>query len=270
MRYVILRDDDTSALTPIDGLERLYRPFLERGLPVNLATIPNVRTDVTLPDGGPEGFLVAKNGDTARSIPIGSNGKLVRYLQANPGFHVVQHGYHHAFNEFDTLSRNDVVHRLEQGANLLLDAGFSRPQTFVAPYDRLSRVSLAEVAGRFRVLSTGWFELRRLPWSWWPRYVLKKARRASHWRIGRAILLTHPGCLLSYLRPLDTMLGSIQQTIASQKLTVLVTHWWEYFRNNAPDEAFIRVLHQTADYLAHEPGIKVISFDDVTPELMGG
>lgn len=268
MRYVILRDDDTSALTPIDGLERLYRPFLERGLPVNLATIPNVRTDVTLPDGRAEGFLTAKNGDTPLTTPIGSNRELGRYLRANPGFHVVQHGYHHAFNEFDTLSRNDVVLRLEQGTNLLLDAGFARPQTFVAPYDKLSRVSLAEVAGRFRVLSTGWFELRRLPLSWWPKYLFKKARRASHWRIGRTILLTHPGCLLSYLRPLDTMLGSIRQTIAKQNLTVLVTHWWEYFRNNEPDEAFIRVLHQTADYLAREPGIKVISFDDVTSDMM--
>jgi hypothetical protein len=269
MRYVILRDDDTNALTPIDGLERLYRPFLERGLPVNLATIPNVRTDVTLPDGRPEGFLVARNGNTPLTMPIGSNGELVRYLQTNLGFHVVQHGFHHAFNEFDSLRRDDVVQRLEQGASLLADAGFSRPQTFVAPYDKLSRVSLVEVARRFRVLSTCWFELRRLPWSWWPKYFLKKARRDSHWRIGRTILLTHPGCLLSYLRPFDTMLGSIQQTIAKQKLTVLVTHWWEYFRNQEPDEAFISVLHQTADYLAREPGIRVISFDDVTPELMG-
>ena len=37
MRYVILRDDDTNALTPIECLETLYRPFLDRGLPVNLA-----------------------------------------------------------------------------------------------------------------------------------------------------------------------------------------------------------------------------------------
>ena len=50
MRTVIIRDDDTNALTPVDCLERLYRPFLVRGLPVNLATIPEVRTDVRLPN----------------------------------------------------------------------------------------------------------------------------------------------------------------------------------------------------------------------------
>ena len=53
MRYVIIRDDDTNALTPVSCLERLYRPFLERGIPVNLATIPEVALDTKLPDGKP-------------------------------------------------------------------------------------------------------------------------------------------------------------------------------------------------------------------------
>ena len=59
MRYVIFRDDDTNALTPVDCLERLYRPFLDRGLPVNLATIPDVSVHATQADGKPEGFLLA-------------------------------------------------------------------------------------------------------------------------------------------------------------------------------------------------------------------
>ena len=32
MKYVIIRDDDTCALTPIECLETLYRPFLDRSL----------------------------------------------------------------------------------------------------------------------------------------------------------------------------------------------------------------------------------------------
>src|SRR5947207_14714145 len=49
MRYVILRDDDTNALTPVENLERLYRPFLDRGLPVNLSVIPDVAAGATTP-----------------------------------------------------------------------------------------------------------------------------------------------------------------------------------------------------------------------------
>jgi hypothetical protein len=43
------------------------------------------------------------------------------------------------------------------------------------------------------------------------------------------------------------MLEEIQQSILSRHLTVLVAHWWEFFRDRVPDEPFIRILHQLAD-----------------------
>src|SRR3954463_52928 len=95
MRCVILRDDDTNALTPVECLEQLYRPFLDRGLPVNLAAIPKGRTDTISTDGLIEKYLFAKRADTPMSLPLFSNGKLVRYLHENRGFRLLQHGYHH-------------------------------------------------------------------------------------------------------------------------------------------------------------------------------
>jgi hypothetical protein len=263
MRYVILRDDDTNALTPVECLERLYRPFLERGLPVNLAVIPKVRTDVRGGDGRPEGYLPTDTPLRGDALPIGSNGKLVRYLLQNPGFHIVQHGYHHTFNEFEGRDPADILYRLKEGARLLKEAGFAKPQTFVAPYDKFSRVSLGEAARVFRVVSTGWFELRRVPFWWWPWYAFKRLLKKPHWRVGGTALLSHPGCLLSSRCPPHTILESVAQTIASRRLTVLVTHWWEYFRAGAADERFIEVLHGTARYLAGDPNIAVVSFDDV-------
>jgi hypothetical protein len=263
MRYVIIRDDDTNALTPVACLERLYRPFLDRGLPVNLAVIPDVATNTTMPDGRPEGYLSKKNGETAATLPIGANQKLVRYLLQNPGYHVVQHGLHHEYLEFDRPRGDEVAERLDKGTKLLTEAGFPRPQTFVAPYDKLSRASLLEVSRRFRVLSTGWFELRRLPVAWWPKYVWKKTRAAPHWQVGGTLLLSHPGCLLSYLRSYGAMLDAILHYVNHRQLTVLVTHWWEYFRDEQPDQPFIDFLHQTAAYLATHPDIKVISFSEL-------
>jgi len=263
MRYVILRDDDTNALTPVECLERLYRPFLDRGLPVNLATIPKVRADVVGPNGLVECYLFGKGDFTPLDSPIASNKKLVSYLLGNPGYRIVQHGYHHSLFEFDSRLAADVCHRLDQGTRLLVEAGFPEPKTFVAPYDRLSRVSLREVAKRFRVISTGWFEGRRLPVSWWPRYVLKKLFKHSHWQANGTLLLSHPGCLLSCQRSRATMLDEVKKAVASQRVTVLVTHWWEYFPSRKPDETFIGVLHETAAWLASQPDIKVISFDDL-------
>jgi hypothetical protein len=263
VRYVILRDDDTNALTPVECLERLYRPFLALGLPVNLATIPKVRTDVVGPNGVGEGYLLGRDEPRELALPIGSNKALVSYLLENPGYRIVQHGYHHSLFEFDCERPGNISHRLDQGTRLLEEAGFPKPKTFVAPYDRLSRTSLREVVKRFRVLSTGWFEWRRLPISWLPRYALKKCFRRLHWRVRETFLLSHPGCLLSYQRPCATMLGEVKKSVASSHLTVLVTHWWEYFRNGKANDSFIQILHDTGAWLADQPDIRVISFDDL-------
>jgi len=263
MRYVILRDDDTNAFTPVECLERLYRPFLDRGLPVNLAVIPQVRTDAITPQGRPEQFLFAKNGTHSPAAAISENPKLVRYLLDNPGYHFAQHGYDHSLFEFDSPARVDIQRRLNDGREQLKAAGLGAPKTFVAPYDRLSRASLDEVARQFAVLSTGWFELRRLPWMWLPKYAHKRFFNYPHWRVNGTRLLTHPGCLLSCHRPRETMLRNVRQTVASRRTTVLVTHWWEYFPDGKPDETFVPILHETAEWLATNPEIKVVSFDDL-------
>lgn len=197
------------------------------------------------------------------TVPISRSDELVSYLRENPGYHIVQHGYHHERFEFDCRDVPEIRRRLKRGLLLLLQAGFTPPRTFVAPHDRFSCASVREAARRYRVLSAGWFELRRLPFEWWPRYAFKKMLKRSHWRIGRTALLSHPGCLLSYRRCYSTMLDDIKRTVASRRLTVLVTHWWEYFRDGEPDDAFIETLHSTAEWLADQPDVKVVTFDDL-------
>jgi hypothetical protein len=263
MRYVILRDDDTNALTPVECLEQLYRPFLARGLPVNLATIPEVRTDARTPDGRREGFLLGAGGTEPNLVPLAANPGLTAYLRANPGFKIVQHGCHHDPFEFDRHDRGEVVRRFERGAQALRDAGLRPAAAFVAPHDKFSPIAYLEAARRFRVISSGWFEWRRVPRRWWPRYLLKKALRQPHWQVGGTQLLSHPGCLLSYVRAPESILPAIRQAVERQRVTVLVTHWWEYFRDGRTDEAFVRVLHDTAEYLATHPGISVVSFDEL-------
>jgi hypothetical protein len=262
MHYVILRDDDTCALTPPECLETLYRPFLDRGLPVGLATIPNVRTDARRPNGLREGFLQFNHATTTPFLPIGQNRALVDYLLGEPLYHILHHGYDHSLFEFE-CSAAEADHRLVAGAQRLAAAGFPTPHAFVAPYDRFSGAAMKAVARRYPVISSGWFEWRRLPPSWLPAYLLKKLRHQPHWMMQDTWLLSHPGCLLSHARPLDTMLDQVQQAVKAQPLTVLVTHWWEYFRETKPDTDFISVLHNTADYLASDPDIRVISFSDL-------
>jgi len=197
------------------------------------------------------------------NLPVTENKALLDYLADNPGYHALHHGYEHQRFEFDLDSRAEAKRLLNEGTEILADAGFSSPETFVAPQDKISVESYRELAARFRVISTGWFEWRRLPRSWWPAYVwTTKIHRRPHWHMGTVDLLSHPGCLLSYNRDYETMLETVKSAVASQEVTVLVTHWWEYFMNGDPDEAYISILHQVAAFLHESPDISVISFKE--------
>ncbi len=46
-------------------------------------------------------------------------------------------------------------------------------------------------------------------------------------------------------------------------LTVLVTHWWEYFRTGTADGPFSDVLHEVAEWLGSNRSVRVVSFTDV-------
>jgi hypothetical protein len=92
---------------------------------------------------------------------------------------------------------------------------------------------------------------------------MKKYRRNPHWWVRGTRLLSHPGCILSHTRDPVTILPAIRRVVEAQRLTVLVTHWWEYFRDGKPDEPFIHVLHETAEYLGSHPDISVTTFDAI-------
>jgi hypothetical protein len=262
MPTVIIRDDDTNATTPIEWLDRLYRPFLDRGMPVNLSIIPEVRMDTRLPDGEPEGFLRGPDVGKGCVKAIGENKPLVEYLKKED-YCVAQHGLTHEFingrPEFDQHDVTNVTARLLRGKELLESAGLG-PAAFVAPQDKMSREALRAVARRHPVISAGWYERRRLPYPWLPRYAMKKLARRPHWYVGRTILLTHPGCILSRFKEYGKMLERVREVVLANELTVLVTHWWEYFPKGEPDEAFIAILHSVADFLGEER-VQVGRFD---------
>ena len=59
------------------------------------------------------------------------------------------------------------------------------------------------------------------------------------------------------------MLGSVRRAVEGAGLTVLVSHWWEFFREGKADDELIGVLHEVAGWLASRPDIRVVSFADV-------
>lgn len=262
-RVVLIRDDDTNALTPPDCLEELYRPLLDDGKPVNLAVIPEVNTQGKNARGELEGYIRAGWEPGADLLPLHANEALIGFLHQNDSFHVVQHGCHHDPNEFQSDGRMEVRRKIERGLECLELAGFTGVETFVAPYDRLSRTAFREASKRFRIISTGWFEWRRIPWSWMVRYGMVKAAGLSQWRIGNTLLLSHPGCLLRPDRKPDELLDLIKRTVMNRPLTVLVNHWWEYFVVEKEQTKRVNLFHKVIKFLSDHPLIELKRFEDL-------
>lgn len=274
MRYVILRDDDANGLTPPHMLEQLYRPFLEKGMPVHLATIPEVRTDIVAPDGDLEGFLTGPGAGKPGALPVEENAALVEYIKHEPLYRVLQHGLRHEFvdghYEFERDDEADLAARIERGLERLRDAGLGKPTTFVAPQDKLSRVAMRLVMRRFPIVSTGWYDLDKVPRRYWGRYLWsKKVARERHWRTSRNALFSHPGCILSYRRDPSTIVPALTTQILGGQITVVVSHHWEYFRGGKRNEAYIGALHELCDWLAAQKGLRVITFDQAAELLEG-
>lgn len=267
MQYVILRDDDANATTSPEMLERLYRPFLDDGMPVHLATIPEVRADIRRPDGEIEGFLLGADRGKDAYLPIAANGSLIEYLAEESGYRVVQHGLHHEFvdggSEFSLRDAAEVRRRLKLGSERLREAGFAPAKTFVAPQDQWSAVAFEEVSRAFPIVSGGWLSLSRLPRRHWPAYVAqKKLKKQSHLRLGARTVLTHPGCILSYHRDASTIVPALVDEILSRPVTVVVSHHWEYFDGGVDNTALMDALFELHAWLKGRSDVQVVRFED--------
>lgn len=255
LRYVIIRDDDTNALTPIDCLETIYRPFLDHNLPVSLAVIPCVDTRICRTTGEAECYLPNPTTALADRIPIGKNPKLVHYLSST-AYELAMHGCYHTQNEFDMQDRAQVIQCIETGFKHFLEAGLQKPTAFVAPYEAISKVAFSELVKQFATLSSNWYSLKKVPYAFWPALTLKKLSGNQHWRAAHCLCLSRPQ---QFFSSIPYTLDEIIEYIENNQLTILLTHWWEFFDNEGARKKAL--LHELARYLAASPTIKVVTLN---------
>jgi hypothetical protein len=256
---------------PTSLLDRLYRPFLDHAMPVTLATIPDVRTDARTADGEIEVFVHGPKRGEPTTAPIGDNAELVAHLRSEPGYHVAMHGCHHEMVngrfEMDRDDRADLAERLERGLARFLEAGLPRPTAFVAPQDQISRTGVEEVMRRFTTLSTGYFDVSRVPRPLLASYLVqKKAMGKAHFRAAHTSFLTHPGCILARGRSAGEMIDAITREIRARRVTVIVSHHSEYFGPDGEDAAMFEALHALPELFARL-GVRVIALEDAATVL---
>lgn len=263
---VLFRDDDVNATTPVEQLLRLYGPFLSLGLPVNLSIIPEVRGDTLTREGSIEGFVQGPLRGKNCTVPVSENQELLALIKAQPLFCIAQHGLNHDLlanhAEFDWGDERYLEARIIRGLSILEEAGLERPVAFVAPQDRLAKAAMLVLERYFPVISGSWYELKRIPARWWPQYLVqKRVFRHRHFRLGRSLFLTHPGCVFAPNRRPEEALERARTLLKGRGLCVFVLHHWEFFPEGCADAKRIEALHLLAHEIADRA--KVICFRDL-------
>lgn len=256
MAVFLLRDDDANATTDPGRLEQVYAPLLDARHHLVFSVIPRVALDTKAPDGTSERFVREDLAGSPDSVPLRASSPLACWLRTNRArCDVAQHGLDHrrvrGGTEFGALSYREALDRIDAGHRQLSDALGHAPLGFVAPWDALSRGSLAAAVERFPVVSTSWVDRDRLSPLWWPAHVVERARRSESLRLGTARVLRHRGGPIGPdTRPEDVP-AILARLAQNAEVAVVVLHHWMFWSRSGPHPvvtALARALrgHHTA------------------------
>ncbi len=247
MKHVIIRDDDISFFTPVEVLEKLYRPLLSRGKTISLSVIPEIACGITLGEhNGPfwteyslnySPFIPPEFRKRNEQFSIVKNSTLTDYLNKNTGFEILQHGYSHAvINDIfeGALSKPEVIEEKLAVSSLLLEKAFGKkPDFFVGPWDAFSSETIKELRKSFKGISMHRMGKRHVPWNLKPsavfRRLIPRGQKNGYFKWGDFIIFEHPGTMISMFNSPKMILDEIKQALEKLDTLILVTHHWEFF-----------------------------------------
>jgi hypothetical protein len=280
--YVCIRDDDVNAFTPPYMLQETYRPLLDAGLPLNIAVIPAVETDVPI-DAVESNYFrqegvrqnpivpVDARGEPGRH-PISQNSEMIRFVADHPGIEIAQHGYDHALvggePEFCTTDGPDLLQRLDKGRQQLVDSFGAPPAFFVPPWDRVSQQAMGLVRERFDGISlknghTGCFSRPT-------RLRLRIKPLGPFLWLREFLVLEHPGYVVTRFHAPEYMEEKTAGLVREEAVVVLVVHHWEFFYDwEGPDEPFLNTWHRVLQGLIDNPDVRIVSFSELHGLLKG-
>lgn len=160
---VVFRNDDVSALSDLEHEREIFEIFERFGVPQTMGVIPCISaSDFHSKEIGPV-------------RPLSDNLAVCDFLRrhvARTNSEIALHGYTHRTNrhsmprrreyfEFKQLPLVEQENMLRQGLAILEQALDVRPKTFIPPWNRLDRTTMAACAQvGLHIVSAGWFTSR--------------------------------------------------------------------------------------------------------------
>jgi peptidoglycan/xylan/chitin deacetylase (PgdA/CDA1 family) len=158
----------------------------------------------------------------------------VQWLRANDAVtDVFAHGLSHrriaSGTEFGAIDAAVARERIRAGAEIFERALGRVPVGFVAPWDSLSRGSLAAATERFEVVSTGWLSRAHLPVKAWPSHLLERMARREALRVGTSWVLRHRGGKIGASVDPGDVPSIVAALTKGADVAVIVLHHWMFW-----------------------------------------
>ena len=241
IKTILIRDDDVNAFTSIDQLNEVYGFIFKNKIPINFSVIPMVNPSATTDSdlfgvGSYEPFIPLEMQGIDKNFDISESKVLCDFLNKNPSFELLLHGFNHAADEnrFEFFSENEteVMDKIDSGMKVFLSAFNSVPSTFVAPQDKYSRTALNSILKTFDTFSTGWIDRSKLGLIDKVRQVIyKKILNKNSLTVNSTRILEHPGCCFSKFGTALDGKERLRSYIKMYDVVVVVVHHWEFFEN---------------------------------------
>jgi len=234
MKTIYIRDDDTSYFTPPEKLERLYSRLWAADIPINLAVVPFPRGDVrVLNRTGPpyDPSIPPYYRGHRYSFPLDKNSDICNFLTEKVAQNLVevcQHGYTHAYHEFDNPKRTEVEQMAGLGQSILARAlPEIEIKTFIAPYDRLSNTAFDYVVEQGFHICTNTRSLNGTAYEGSGAYTQHTLPTGRNLVVGDEYIFSH------HHVPADCLKMALH-ALEENDVLVLTNHYWAFFYDWLP------------------------------------
>jgi len=264
MKYILIRDDDLNYHTSIEQLNGVYSYIFDHHIPINFATIPAVNTSAITSSsdfgvGTYEPFIPKEVAGVDKEWAIDKNRELIAYLKNIENGEFLLHGYTHfgipPAYEFENNDKDVIIDKLTKGREIFKRAFGQTPATFVAPQDKYSPTAFQIIKENFEIFSLGWIDKTRIDTKLKAKYYWMKLTKNNYIKEGNMAIFEHPGCLFSKFKSTEETMKQLDHYIAQHKVTIIVTHHWEFYEDDKPNQKLIdafvskiKALHQSNKY----------------------
>ena len=273
MKYMIIKDDDTSYFTPVNILEALYGEILEKNV-VNLSVIPNVYSSIKLDESEIyykkdklkyDPLISPEFSGSDRYYDVNDNIELINFLNRK-NVDVLQHGYSHEkinnLPEFSIRDSEFVYKRAIEGRSILNKCVKKGISFFVPPWNIVSREFVSSLQPHYKgIVTAGILPFYENLNIFIPYYINKLFKKRYY--MYKNILLIDTYDLIQKYMDVSLIPEIFNNIYNYNDIIIIQNHYWVFLKNWEKDDVMIEQWRSFYNKILDNNDIKIISYNEL-------